>query len=283
VQTDIFHLSIIPIKDILPHEEFDESRAKPLVDKLKKEKQLTNPIIIASLNNGKYLQLDGMNRFSAFKMLGFKSILAQIIDYNDQDTVELSSWVHLFSSSKEKCLKYLESIGGISVKPGKMENVGHRYIKEEGFGRLCTLCCSNGEVFLISTNGNLLDKIGKLNQIVSFYKDRIVRDVLPADTNKGDIEFLLKEHSHSCLIPGESMMIVFPTFTRHQIIETVKRGKLFPAGITRHIIRRRCLNIDAPLTLFDNHQSIEKQNKELEKMLSCRLFRLYEEPTIYFE
>lgn len=277
MKTNIFHLQIVPITDILPHEEFDQSRAYPLVERLRKERKLVNPILITPINNGKFLQLDGMNRFSAFKILGLRSIVCQIIDYNDQETVELSSWSHLFTASKAKFLIFLTKKCGLIVKPSNIDQVGHRYIKEEGMGRLCTLCRSDKSVYLVSTKGNLLEKIDKLKKLVSYYKEKITRDALPSNPNAGDLEIQFREH------PSSNMMVVFPTFTRHQIIEIINKGKLFPAGITRHLIRRRCLNVNLPLSLFDKKKGLIEQNKELEKILTKRSFRLYEEPTIYFE
>ncbi len=277
MKTDIFHLQIIPISEILPHEVYDQSRALPLVERLKKEKIMVNPIIVAQIDGKKFLQLDGMNRFSAFKMLGMKSILCQIIDYNDQESVELSSWSHLFSDRENNFIRELQKIEGLIVKEGEEENIGHRYIKEEGMGRLCTVCSKNNKVYIIATNGSLPQKIEKLNQLVSLYDDRIIRDVLPPRPNQGDLKMLFIEHSQT------DMMIVFPTFTRHQIVETVKNGKLFPAGVTRHIIRRRCLNVNINLSIFQNDKSISEQNDEFERIIMARNFRLYEEPTVYFE
>ncbi len=277
MKTDIFQLQIVPIEDIYVHEEYDQSRAFPLVEGLKKEQQLINPIIVAAITGGKYIQLDGMNRYSAFKMLGLKSILCQIIDYNDQESVELSSWSHLFYGEKEKLFNFLTTDLNLTVKQGKFEFVGHRYIKEEGTGRLCTLCTKDGLVYLVSSNGNLTEKIEKLNRVVSYYAKQIVRDVLPPHPNRGDVDFLFSEHQNT------NMMIIFPTFTRHQIVDIVKKDRLFPSGVTRHIIRRRCLNIKAPLSLFDPKDSVEVQNENLEKILSNRSFRIYEEPTVYFE
>lgn len=277
MKNDIFNLQIIPIKDIFGHEEYDESRAVPLISNLKKEGKLVNPILVASLGDGKYVQLDGMNRFSAFKMMGIHTILCQIIDYNDQESVELSSWSHFFKGVKDDFLNFLKNSPDLTLKPGRMELVGHRYIKEEGPGRLCTICGKDGEVYLVISNGNLFQKIDKLNQIVNFYHDKIERDVLPTHPNTMDINILFKEHSRA------QFMIVFPTFTRHQIIDVVRQGKLLPPGITRHIIRRRCLNVNIDLSFFDNKKSVKQQNEELEKMLQVRSFRLYEEPTIYFE
>lgn len=277
MKTDIFHLQIIPIKDILIHEEYDQSRAIPLIESFKKEKIIANPIIVASLDGKKYLQLDGMNRFSAFKMLKFTSILCQIIDYNDQETVELSSWSHLFAGKKQKFLTYIKSINNLILKKGSPSDVSHRYIKEEGQGRLCTIYFYPGEVYLIYCSGDLLHKIESLNKIVSFYKDNIVRDILPKNPNVSNIDLLFQEHD------ATNTLIVFPTFTRHQIVKVVKKGKLFPAGISRHIIKRRCLNVNLPISLFADIKSIRVQNDKLEEYLASHNFRIYEEPTIYFE
>lgn len=277
MKTTICHLQIIPTANILCHEQYDPSRAMPLVKKLKEEKHLANPIIVAAFNKNQYLQLDGMNRLSSFKKMGLKTIVAQIIDYNDQESVELSSWVHLFRSEREVLLKNLSAIEGLVIRKGKFEYVGHRYIKEEGMGRLCTLVSKEGKVYLISTNGNLLEKTARLRKIVNLYKNSIIRDVLPINSNKGDIDILFQEH------PETSMMVIFPTFTRHQIIEVVKKGGLFPAGVTRHIIKRRCLSVDIPMSFFSRKKSVTAQNKKLDEFLSQRQFRVYEESTIFFE
>mgnify|MGYP000371500970 CR=1 FL=1 len=277
MKTKIFHLQIIPIANILCHEEYDTSRAGPLVERLKSEAVLVNPIIVASLDNKKYLQLDGMNRLSAFKMMGYKNILAQVIDYNDQDAVELSSWCHLFPLHTENYVKCLSSMEEINVKRGQTENVGHRYIKEEGLGRICTVISSNLDVYLVSVNGKLLDKIAKLNAIVSCYKNCIIRDVLPSLPTQVGLPLLFKEH------PEANTMVVFPTFTRHQIIKVVKKGGLFPAGVTRHLIKRRCLSVNVPMALFDNKRGVDDQNRLLEEFLSKKPYRVYEEPTVFFE
>ncbi len=277
MKTNIFQLKIIPVADILPHEEYDVKRAYPLVESLKKENVLTNPIIVAPLEKNKYLQLDGMNRLESFKILKIPSILAQIVDYNDQEQVELSSWTHFFRTDRKAFFHCADGMGKVFIKEGTIENVGHRYIKEEGIGRLLTVLTKNGKVYLVSTSGKFIDKIKQLHKFVACYKDNIARDVLPPSPSFGTIEILFKEH------PSSDMMIVFPTFTRHQIVSIVKMGGLIPSGITRHIIKRRCLNISMPLTIFSGKNSLDVKNRELDKILSSRPFRVYEEPTVYFE
>lgn len=90
MKTDIFHLQIIPLADILVHEEYDQSRTLPLIERLKYDSFIANPIIVASIGEGKYLQLDGVNRYTAFKRLGLSSILAQIINYIARDVMPKS-------------------------------------------------------------------------------------------------------------------------------------------------------------------------------------------------
>lgn len=277
MQTDIFHLKIIPIENILPHEQYDESRCVPLMEKISQDRMFTNPIIVAHLWGDQYVQLDGMNRFSAMKTLRYKSILCQIIDYNDQESVELSSWSHLFKGDIKGFLAYLTASKEINIRTGRIDNVGHRYIKEEGSGRLCTVCANDGSVYLVNSNGVLADKLGYLNFLVKYYEKKIVRDMMPERTSKSDIDALFSTH------PNANILIVFPTFTRHQILEMVKKSLLFPAGITRHLIKRRCLNVNVPLSAFEASMSIENQNRELEDILVRKKFRLYEEPTVYFE
>lgn len=276
MKTKIFNLRIVPLSSIVPHEEYDQIRAFPLIERLKKDQVLVNPIIVTPLADGKYLQLDGMNRFSAFKMMKLSSILAQIVDYNDQENVELSSWIHIFETDKNGFLEFLKKKVKVNIQPGSIENIGHRYIKEIGPGRLCTLYCSD-EVYLLSSGGMLVDKIEKLNSMVSYYNKKIIRDILPPNPSRENLETVFIEH------PETNMVVVFPTFTRHQIVEMVEAKCLFPPGVTRHIIRRRCLEVNAPLSLFNDTKTIVKQNEELEKLLSERSFRIYEEPTIYFE
>lgn len=277
MKTDIFHLQIVSVEDIAPQEEFDQSRTYPLKEKIKKDGFFSNPIIVAQIDGKKYLQLDGMNRFSSMKILGYRSILTQIVDYNDQENVELSSWAHFFHAEKDLFLKDVEKISGLSLERGTSKDVGHRYIKEEGIGRLCTLIGRSGDVFLVVANGKLVEKVEKMSALVKLYSTRIVRDVLPARPNKSDVDLLFAEH------PETNMMCVFPTLTRHQIVKVVKKGSLLPQGVSRHIIKRRCMNVNIPLSLFDNGKNIEEQNQKLEEMLGKRKFRLYEEPTIYFE
>jgi hypothetical protein len=277
MKTDRFQLEVIPIENILVHEELDPSNSKELVNFLKKSQTLSNPIIVASLGNKKYVQLDGMNRIYSFKTLGIKTITAQIVDYNNQEEIELSSWLHIFNGDLKKFLAFIKKDPSLVVTQGKMDQVGHRYIKEKDFGRLCSIVTNKKEVFFISTAGNFLEKIKRLNYLVSFYKNDLSRGALPYTLNGDIIKKFFKQY------PEDNLMVIFPTFTPQQVIETAKSGVLLPTGITRHLVKSRVLNINLPLSLYNDNKSLSEQNKEQDKILSKKRSRLYEEATVNFE
>lgn len=272
-----FQLKIIDVKNILPHEEYDMTRASALVDKIKKRGVFTNPILVAHVGGDTYMQIDGMNRYSAIKKLGIPSILAQVVDYNDPSTLDVSTWTHLHAIEKADFLKKLEAIPGISVGEVGFRYLRRRYIKDSGTGYLCTVAFDDMSVFRVASNGKLPQKVQTLAKIVGLYKDQIKRDILPDDANSIDIEELFKKHAKKTLV-------LFPSFTRHQIIEcAIRSNVLFPGGITRFIIMGRCLDVNLPLTMLSTKKSATEKNKELEEFLSQKRYRMYQEPTIYFE
>lgn len=277
MKTDRFQIEVILIKDILVHEELDPSNSKELINFLKKSQTLSNPIIVASLGGKKYLQLDGMNRIHSFKTLGIKTITAQIVDYNDQEKIELSSWLHILKGDIKEFLNFIKKDKSLIVSQGKMDQVGHRYIKEKDFGRLCSIVTDKKEVFFISTGGNFSEKIKRMNYLVSFYKNNLSRGALPYTLNHDSIKKFFKQYS------DDNIIVIFPTFTPQQIIESAKSGVLLPTGITRHLVKGRVLNIDLPLSLFNNKKSPKEQNEEQDKILLKKRSRLYEEATVNFE
>jgi len=277
MKTNLFHLEIILIKDILIHEEFDPSNSIKLTEYLKKNKVLSNPIIVASLGGKKFIQLDGMNRITCFKKLGIKTIAAQIVDYNNQREIELSSWLHFFQSDLKELLDFIKKDKNLAINQGRIDQVGHRYIKESDFGRLVSIVTKKNEVFFVSTKGNFSDKIKRLNYIVSFYKKSLARGVLPYPFTQDNVKQFFQQY------PNFNNIIIFPSFTPQQVIETVKSKVLFPTGITRYIVKGRCLNINIPLSLFNSKKSLKEQNELLSKLMSQKKCRFYEENVINCE
>ena len=285
MKTDRFYLKIIPIDEIIIHEEFDTSRSKNLIQKLKSSGLFTDPIIVASLNNGKYLQLDGMNRINCFKLMGIKNILCQIVDYSNQEEIELSSWIHFFKDKRESFFNYIKKDENLVIKKAELELIGPRSIKEKDYGRLITVVDRKGGSYLVNTAGEFIDKIKRLSYIVSFYENNITRSILPFSMTSRNVRLFFYEDPHLNFFdhPDSNLMVVFPNFTPQQIIEIAQAGAAVPAGITRHLVKGRCLNVNLPLSFFDNSVSLMELNKRLDKILLKKAVRFYEETTIHFE
>ena len=276
-KTKYFHLKVIDLDKILPHEEYDSSRAEPLVANLKKSQILLNPILVTHLEGDRYVQLDGMNRFTAMKLMKVPSILTQVLDYNDQASVDLSTWSHFNKIQKDDFLELISKITGISYKMVGEKYLKRRYISDEGEGFLCAIVFKDGSIYRVAADGELTDKVKLLHKIVDLYKKDITREVIEDDVDLEDITSLYENQKEM------RTLVIFPTFTRHQILHIVKNGQLFPGGITRFIIRPRCLDVHYPLEYLKGNEDETVKNCKLENYLSKKTFRIYEESTVYFE
>ena len=217
--------------------------------------------------------------------MGLKTILAQVVDYNNQEEVELSSWIHLFKTKQKDFFRHIKKYKILMIKKAHIDQIGPRYIKEKDLGRLVTVVDKKEGSFLVMTAGNFVEKIKRINYIVSFYEHSINRSILPFPMTSRNIRLFFYEHPNLNFYdnPDTNLMVIFPNFTPQQIIEVVKAGALVPAGITRHLIKGRCLNVNVPLDFFDNNKSLTWLNRNFDRFLLKKGVRIYEESTIHFE
>src|SRR5574341_654352 len=87
-------LRIVPLEQIRFHEAPETDRAARLVERLAEDRHLLNPPIVAPLAQADgYLLIDGANRISAMRLLGYHCVPVQIINYDDP-ALRLASWHH---------------------------------------------------------------------------------------------------------------------------------------------------------------------------------------------
>src|SRR5262245_13457283 len=90
-------LRIVPLERCVLHEQTDAERVARLVTRIDTEGSLRNPPILgrhAGLDM--LIVLDGATRVTALQALGAPHILAQVVDYDD-DEIELHTWSHVLS------------------------------------------------------------------------------------------------------------------------------------------------------------------------------------------
>ncbi len=103
-------LQVLPVAQLLLHEQHDTQRSEPLLLRLQQEGVLKNPPIVAPIvtNGGgaqeqRYVVLDGANRVTVVRALGIAHIAAQVVDYEDPELV-LDTWHHLIKGMESQRL-----------------------------------------------------------------------------------------------------------------------------------------------------------------------------------
>src|SRR5512134_3629968 len=96
-QHELPDLRILPVEQLLLHEQHDAQRSEPLAMRLKTDEMLRNPPIVAPIpGESRFVVLDGANRVTALARLGIPHVVAQVVDYEDEELI-LDTWYHLVS------------------------------------------------------------------------------------------------------------------------------------------------------------------------------------------
>jgi len=280
-------LKIVPVKDIIIHEHFDKTRSPKLARRIEEDGVLKDPPIVARLEGGKYVHLDGANRITVFReknLLNCRHILVQIVDYFDPESVKVSTWCHLTQQDKDSFLSRLRS-KGIEARP--MDCDAARDLISEGEGALCCLFFRDGDVFGIESEGDFESRLRVMNEVVRTYEGRIERDSLEPERGewKKQIRDLFEKHD-DC-----NVIIAFPGFTPKQVVQIATRLAAgedvvkIPPGVTRHIVLEgRALRINFPLSVLKAEGvSLEAKNEMLKEFLKKKKPRRYEEPTFMYD
>jgi hypothetical protein len=266
-------LKIVSIKDIKLQEYVQMGRMNKLAAEIKKEGVLKNPPIVTNFFNDTYLHLDGANRITAASLLKYPNCLVQIVDYSDPSQVHLSSWSHLIKINKKEFLAMIGSLPGVTIKVSKSFNP-HALLQPQ---IACVVVFADGVTHEVVVDARFHDIVKRLGDIVSYYADTAVERVFSGSPwNAESIHTRFERYSE------KNALVIFPTFSPQQVVTLVDRGVLMPAGVTRHVVYRRKLNVNLPLDYL-SIPSLKEANEKLQQFLQHRSVRLYEEPIIYFE
>jgi hypothetical protein len=94
-------LRMFPVKLLVPHEDVDPRRTEKLSKRLLEEGMLKNPPMVATIpGSDRYIVLDGANRVMAFVLLKIPHIVAQLVNYSNQDVI-LDTWYHVVAGISE--------------------------------------------------------------------------------------------------------------------------------------------------------------------------------------
>jgi hypothetical protein len=267
-------LRLVPVPSVRFHEHPERRRTEKLLARLSAEKMLRNPPIVASMSPGEYLLLDGANRVSAFKDLALSHIAVQVVDYGD-DQIQLRRWHHLLLEGGALDLRtaYAE-IEGITLKPVPQSEVFRRLELREVFAALVDEGQSCWGLFPNRPDDryDLQLLLRVLEQVVRAYEGRIQLERIKL-ADPSDIPEVFSGRDHQ--------LVLFPHFSKSELVQLVAQDLRIPTGITRHVIPGRALGLNLELgflsELSDEQAKIEHFQAYLDQLQLEGRIRFYQE------
>lgn len=269
-------LRFVAVDALVPHEQHDEQRARPLVQRLREQGMLRNPPVVAPLAPGdaRFVVLDGANRATAAREAGLRDLVVQVVDYDDPG-VRLTTWHHALGAFPIAELHaQLAGIAGLECRTSDLRHARAALARREAIAFIAE---GGDRASTLHGPDDLHRRNEVLNTVVDAYRTRARVHRVPHDS-------LAETQSRH---PGVTALVVFPHFEPAEVIELATSGARLPAGITRHLIRWRALRINVPLDALSDARPLPEKQRWLESWLREKLdqrqVRFYEEPTVLFD
>jgi len=268
-------LKILPLEQLVLHEDHDLQRTLPLVDKLRAQGILRNPPIVMPLTDGsdRYMVLDGANRVTSLHHMEFPHIVAQVVESSNPH-VNLQTWNHILwglsTGNLVSSLRKVKGIKLIKVDPQKSLDAP-KYTPLQ-------IRLSDGRLFILEESpSDLATHIRTLHEIVNTYKTRATLD----RTSQTLIDSFRKVYSD---LTG---LVIFPRFKIKTLLKLAAQNLVLPAGITRFTVSPRVLHLNYPLHELSSGKPVEYKEAYLYHWIQDRAknkgLRYYAEATFLFD
>jgi hypothetical protein len=268
-------LKILPIENLILHEDHDLQRTLPLVQKLRAQGILRNPPIVMPLMDGtqRYMVLDGANRVTSLTEMEFPHIVAQVVKADDPH-VNLQTWNHVVWGIDAKTLiRRIRRIEGLDV----VKINTHRSLDAPKYVPMQIRLPDGKFYLLVETPSDLATHISTLHQIVNAYKTRASLD----RTSQTLVDSFKK------IYPDLTALVIFPRFKISTVLKLAAQKIVLPTGITRFTASPRVLHLNYPLHELSSGKPIEYKAEYLKEWVGERVkkkgVRLYTEATFLFD
>ncbi|MBM3124157.1 MAG: hypothetical protein FJZ87_03675 [Chloroflexi bacterium] len=267
-------LRILPIESIILHEDHDNQRTLPLVEKLRAQGILRNPPIVMPLQDGtnRNMVLDGANRVTSLKEMGFPHLVTQVVSPQDPH-VSLMTWNHVVWDIKARTL-----LGNIRrAKDLDVTQVDTHKSMKAPSSLPVQIRTVDGKLFLVQIPNELEQLVRSLHEVVNSYKENGSFD----RTSQTLIDSFRTMYADLCAL------VIFPRFEIQSLLETVGKGWVIPTGITRFTVSPRLLHLNYPLHELSSGKSLEYKEEYLQRWIQERVkkrgVRYYAEATFLFD
>lgn len=270
------HLCIVPIDSLVPHEEHDNQRSEPLIQRIRESGVWVNPPVVAPMDDSRYVILDGANRHHALSSLGYPHILVQVVSY-ESGAVQLDTWQHVISDiSWFEFLRQVREVPAVSLERTDLLSARAALARRH---LLAYTVLSDDRAYAIQAQAATLgQQTAILCDIVNTYKER-------ATLNRINTDSLTVARR---LYPNAVAIVVFPHYEPAEVLVAARDGLFLPPGITRHIIQGRAMRVNYPLSeLADETTPLEEKNRRLQTWIqertAAKRVRYYAEPMFLFD
>jgi len=240
--------------DLKPHEETVAEDLNRLVNALRDNPVLRHPII-ADRRTG--IVLDGMHRLAAIKQLRCNFIPSALVDYDDPQ-ITIERWFRLFSGSN---VRNLEN----DLRRLKPKEVSHDEC-EDGLSKRRWYATVEKPTSCLAFPVRSPDPY------------EIVRDShhIEMVARKQGVSIAYQDDKHTELIDPESLVMSTIKIEKKEVVETVKKARLFPPKSTRHLVPSRPLGGGVPIDWLQGSDFSEAQSRYQKFIQSRKVKRLPE-------
>lgn len=267
------NLKLVPTEKVRFHEHPERHRTVRLMERIAQDAQLRNPPIVADMGDGHYLLLDGANRVSSFRELGYSLVPVQVVDYGDPQ-VQLKGWHHLLLEGASLPLREIYTkLEGVEVRPVDNGQLARLLELRQVFSVLVE--GENSRWGLFPSNNRDIEaqhRIAVLEDIVSAYEGH---------TRLERVKLADYDQLPDVIQSVQRQVCLFPVLRKEEMLHLAAAGIMIPTGLTRHIIPGRALGINLDLKLITGPESDhEKQaafQEFVDQMSMKGRIRFYEE------
>jgi hypothetical protein len=245
-------LRLVRPERIRLHEHPERKRTLRLVERLREERTLRNPPIVARLDERDFVLLDGANRVSAFAEIGYSHVPVQVIDYARPE-VHLKGWHHLLLEGAGLDLRdRYAAIPGVRLSRAAIADVAGLLALRRVFAVLVDETGTPWALLPESGPVELRAWMGAIEETVAAYEGRTrLERIKLADYAELPEVFRTVEHQ----------LVLYPTITKPELLHLVSAGLRIPTGLTRHMIPGRALGLHLSLDFLDEVWSDERKER----------------------
>lgn len=251
-------LELVRTAQVRFHEHPEAQRTGRLVERLRQEKVLRNPPIVARLSADRYMLLDGANRVGALRDLGYSHVPVQIIDYGDP-AVRLKGWHHLLLEGGPLDLRGVyQGIPGVRLREVPAGELTNLLELRRVFAVLVEESTKCWGLFADTETFDLRGWIRILDTVVSAYEGRTqLERIKLAEFSKLPHVFETVAHQ----------LVLFPVLTKSELLHLASEGVLIPTGISRHLIPGRALGMNLDLAFLESGEGEAELQEHFERFL----------------